>query len=364
MELATLLSVILVAKEGRSPAVWAALRYLLLAGVGMILYLFGLGLVYGRTGLLAVSALAHADFSIPSIRIGVGFLLVGAAVKTGVFLLGLWLPPAHGQAPTEVSALLSGLVVKLGVMTMARLAEAFPVEPIVLALGILTGFGGLIYAIWEQDLKVFLAYSTVSQLGYMLLGLGLENQEAGLFYAVAHGLFKGLLFLSAGSAIEGAGKRKISELRGGLPWPAVLGLALGAWAIAGLPPLAGFPGKYALALSSPIWAKGILLGLSLGTAASFSKLLPILQPKNGDQAGGIFLLTAAILGLGIWGIFLFPGLWRLNPWLEAVLPAGAGYGVYLVLRKVPAKIPRLPLDWAILSALLTSLFLIAVVLFA
>ncbi|MFN3346551.1 MAG: complex I subunit 5 family protein, partial [Candidatus Bipolaricaulaceae bacterium] len=198
LELSSLLSVILVAKEGRSAALWAALRYLLLAGVGMTLYLFGLGLVYGRTGSLSVSALAQSAVFDAPVRIGAGLLLAGAAVKTGVFLLGLWLPQAHGQAPTEVSVLLSGLVVKLGVLTLARLAEAFPVGTVLLLLGIVTGFGGLAYALWEKDLKVFLGFHTVSQLGYMLIGLGLGVEMGAILYAVAHGMFKGLLFLAAG----------------------------------------------------------------------------------------------------------------------------------------------------------------------
>lgn len=355
LELSSLLSVILVAKEGRSAAVWAALRYLLLAGVGMTLYLFGLGLVYGRAGALAVSALSQSDFSDSALRIGVGFLLAGTAVKAGVFLLGLWLPPAHGQAPTEISALLSGVVVKLGVVTMARIAEAFPVEPVLIALGILTGFGGLFYALWERDVKILLGHSTVSQLGYMLIGLGLGAGEAALFYTVAHGFFKGLLFLSAGMAVEVKGRRTIADLKGGLPWPVVFGLALGIWAILGLPPLAGFAAKNAVSSAGQIWTKGLFMGLSLGTAVYFAKLFPLLKPESRGSLGGIPLLAGGVVALGIWGFFLFPELLQPSSWLEAVSIAVFGYGLYRLLDPRVGALPSISFDWALLFALISTL---------
>jgi multicomponent Na+:H+ antiporter subunit D len=354
LELSSLLSVVLVAKEGRSAAVWAALRYLLLAGVGMTLYLFGLGLVYGRTGVLAITSLSQTDFSEPSLRVGVGLLLSGAAVKAGVFLLGLWLPPAHGQAPTEISALLSGVVVKLGIVTLARIAEAFPIEPVLLSLGILTGFGGLVYALWERDLKILLGHHTVSQLGYMLIGLGLGAWEAALFYTVAHGLFKALLFLSAGMAVEAKGARTLAELKGGLPRPVVLGLALGTWAIVGLPPLVGFAGKNALSFASPTWAKALLQGLSLGTAVSFAKLFPLCKPEKGGSLGGIPFLAAGVVALGILGFFLFPGLLHPISWLEAFSLAFGGYGVHLFLGPRMRTLPRITFDWAVLWALISA----------
>lgn len=363
LELSSLLSVVLIAYEGRSAAVWAALRYLFLAGLGMTFYLFGLGLVYGRTGLLSLSALAQAETWDTASRIGAGFLLAGAATKTGVFLLGLWLPKAHGRAPTEVSLLLSGLVVKVGVVAIARLAEAFSLGPVITALGILTGFGGILYALRETDLKMMLGHSTVSQLGYMLLGLGVGAWEGALVYAVAHGLFKGLLFLCAGEAVEKSGVRSITELSGKIPRPAAFGLALGSLAIIGLPPLAGFAAKGLLGLGQPFWVKAVLYAFSLGTAASFSKLLPLFRGRGGGKFGGIAFLSAGVLALGILGLFLFPELRGLQAWGEAFFAAGLGFGTYLILRERFPPLPKLSLDRAFLAALLASVILSAFVLF-
>lgn len=364
MDLSSLLGLVLIGTGRRVPAVWAGLRYLVLTEVGVSLYLFGVGLVYGKMGTLSITALAagRPDLSDPSLAVGVGLLLAGAAVKAGVFVLGLWLPQAHGQAPTEVSVLLSGIVVKVGVVAMARLGEAFPVGEVLLVLGVLTGFGGLAYALWERDLKVFLGFSTVSQLGYMLMGLGLGAGTGALLYAVAHGLFKGLLFLGAGEGVEGAGRRGIPDLAGRLSVPVVGALAVGTWAIVGLPPLAGFAAKGALAQSAPAWAKGVFIALGLGTAASFSRLVPLFRPSGRGRPGGLPVLGLAVVAGGIVGLVLLPGLASPTAWGEGFLVAALGYGLCLGLKRVRPRLPRLGFDWAVASLLAGTLAVVGLVL--
>lgn len=365
LELVSLLSFILVGYEGQPRAVWAGLQYLILATVGMTLYLLGVGLVYGKLGTLSLSAIAALGrgLSDPAVAIGAGLLVAGAAIKGGVFLFGLWLPPAHGYAPTGVSVVLSAVVVKTGVVALARLAAAFPVGPILVAIGILTGFGGLVYALWERDLKVFLAFSTVSQLGYILIGLGLGGQAllGAILYAVAHGLFKGLLFLAAGQAIEETGEREIASLAGRLSWPTALGLAVGTWAIAGLPPLAGFAAKGALTADLSPMARAVLGALSVGTAALCARLIPLLRPgpKGTASPGGVTVLIVSLVGFGLWGFLRLPGLLAPGKWAEAVGEALGGYGLYLLLRRVRPPLPRITLDRATVLALLGATALVA-----
>lgn len=363
MDLSSLLALVLIASGRRERAVWAGLQYLILTEVGLTLYLFGVGIVYGRFGTLSLSALAArgADLSDPALRVGVGLLLAGAGVKTGVFLLGLWLPQAHGQAPTEVSTLLSGIVVKVGVLVMARLGEAFPVGKALLVLGLVTGFGGLLYALWEKDLKVFLGFHTVSQLGYMVLGLGLGAGTGALLYAIAHGLFKGLLFLAAGEAVERAGKRTIAELAGQLSRPVALGLVLGTWAIAGLPPLAGFAAKGALAQGAPAWAKAAFYALGIGTAASFSKLLPLVRPTGPGKPGGLPILGGAVLALGIGATAFLPALRTPAAWGEAILVGAVGYILYVAVRRVRLPLPSWGFDSSVVHLLAASVGLAGLV---
>jgi len=369
LELVSLLSFLLVGYEGKSRAVWASLQYLILATVGMTLYLLGVGLVYGKLGTLSLSSIAALGpgLSAPAVAIGAGLLVAGAAIKGGVFLFGLWLPPAHGYATTGVSVVLSAVVVKMGVVVLARLSEALPVGPILVALGILTGFGGLVYALWERDLKVFLAFHTVSQLGYLLIGFGLGGPAAlgAVLYAVAHGLFKGLLFIAAGQAIETTGEREIAHLADRLAWPTAVGLAVGTWAIAGLPPLAGFTAKGALAAGLLLPMKAVLVALSVGTAASFAKVIPLLRPgpKREDSSGGVMILIVVLVGFGLWDFASRPELRQLGKWAEAAGGALGGYGLYLLLRRVRPRLPRITLDRATVVALLGAAALAAGLLF-
>jgi len=352
LELTSLLSFLLVGYEARPGAIWASLQYLLLTTAGMILYLFGLGLVYGETGTLALSELAGVGPS-PALVVGAGLLLSGAAVKGGVFLLGLWLPRAHGRAPHAVSALLSGLVVKMGIVALFRISSALGSGPILAGLGVLTGLGGLIYALWEVDIKYFLAFSTASQLGYLLLGFGLGAPLGATLYAVGHGLFKALLFLGAGKALESAGSRRIPDLAGRLGWPVALALGLGIWSISGLPPLAGFVAKGALEADLPAWGRWLLLAIGAGTAASFAKLLPLLQPVGEGRLKGELVLIPALVALSGWGLASFHLTWAATG--KAVAAAALGLILYPLLRRARPRLPRLTLDRAVLGLLAGTL---------
>ncbi len=364
LELVSLISFILVSYESEPKAVWASLKYLVLATAGMTFYLLGLGIVYVRTGTLGLALMAErVTQGDPVLVAGVGLLVAGLAAKSGLFVLGLWLPSAHGYAPTGVSAILSGLVVKLGVLGLARLAEVFPIEGLVLALGVVTGLGGLVYALWEWDIKLFLAHHTVSQLGYVLVGLGLGGEAAwgAVLYAAAHGLFKGLLFLSAGQAIYEVGERDLDRLRGKLSLPCALALAVGTWAIVGLPPLGGFVAKAVLADHSTAGWLAVLVVLSLGTAASFARLLPHFRSAGrGTRSRGFLLLELALLTMGVWGLVTFPGARDVGEWLKSLIVVAAGYGLHRLVHRQRVQLPALTLDRSFVLLLLGTLALVAV----
>jgi len=360
LDLGSLLSVVLISYDRKSRAAWAALRYLLLSAMGMLLYLLGVGLVYAELGTLSLVRIAEIspNLSHPPLAVGVSLLVMGAAVKAGIFLLGLWLPPAHGHAPTGVSVILSSVVVKMGVVALARLAEAFPIGAVLVSLGLFTSVGGMLYALWESDLKVFLAFSTVSQLGYMLIAFGIGGAAAfgATLFLVAHGLYKGLLFLAAGAAIEERGERSFGQLAGTLTWGVALGLAVGTWAIVGLPPLAGFAAKGALSAGLPPVAKGLIVALSVGTAAAFSKLLPLLRPrgaKRGAEAGVVGLVLA-LISFGVWGFFFVPTVRSPWEWGIAGATVVAGYGAYRMVQNVSPTLPRLKLGTGMISVLLAT----------
>lgn len=194
--------------------------------------------------------------------------LMGFGLKAGVFPLHIWLPSAHANAPSHVSALLSGVALKMGVYGLVRFSGWLPMPAgagwVVVALGIASAVLGVAFALGQHDLKRLLAYHSVENIGIILIGLGFGMLAAahghpawgalalvgGLLHVWNHGLFKGLLFLGAGSVVHSTGTRTMSQLGGlwrGMPWTAGC-FGLGAAAISGLPPLNGFVSEWLIYL--------------------------------------------------------------------------------------------------------------------
>jgi hydrogenase-4 component B len=229
-----------------------------------------------------------------------GLFLIGFGVKAGLVPLHVWLPAAHPVAPSNVSALMSGIVVKTGIYGLMRVCFEFLGAPplwaalLILALGVGSGLIGVLYALIETDLKRLLAYSTIENVGIVFIGIGaslvftaLGKPElaalalvAGLAHIVNHALFKSLLFLAAGSVLHGAGTRNMERM-GGLVrrMPATAALFLvGAVAISGLPPLNGFVSEW-------LTYQSLLAGF--GSTASLTRLIfPV--------GGALLALTGAL----------------------------------------------------------------------
>jgi len=187
--------------------------------------------------------------------------IIGFGLKAGVMPMHVWLPGAHASAPSHVSALMSGVLIKMGIYGLVRVCSFFPHPPLwwgelVLALGVGSGVLGVAFAIGQHDFKRLLAYHSVENIGiiYMGIGVALLGRSLGngalvalglggaLLHVWNHGLFKSLLFLSAGSVLHATHTREIDELGGlgkRMPWSS-LGFLVGAVAICGLPPLNGF----------------------------------------------------------------------------------------------------------------------------
>jgi hydrogenase-4 component B len=186
---------------------------------------------------------------------------IGFGIKAGVMPMHVWLPGAHASAPSHVSAIMSGVLIKTGIYGIVRITSLFPSPPIwwggvVLGFGVASGVLGVAFAIGQHDIKRLLAYHSVENIGIICVGIGLAlvgralgrpelvvlGLAGGLLHVWNHGLFKGLLFLAAGSVIHATGTREIDRLGGLLKSMPRTGLAflLGATAISGLPPLNGF----------------------------------------------------------------------------------------------------------------------------
>lgn len=237
IELVTVLGFLLIRFDGGPRQIWAAVKYLLLGNLGMVLFLLAVLDVYAVTGELALSAVVFVPLPV------VMLLVAGLAVKGGIFVFGLWLPEAHGGASPPVSALLSGVVVLTGVIPILRLVSVRPdLLPVMQVTGVLSVLLGIVLALRESDVKRLLACSTLSQLGYVIL-----VPSAGPYFVLGHGLVKAWLFLAAGELPD----KRIYRLRSGQ-------MHLSDWLGFGLPCLilAGIPG-------SALWAaKGLAFGQS------------------------------------------------------------------------------------------------------
>jgi len=246
----------------------AGLIYLVATHTGTLALLALFALWGGRSGSFEFDRMMAADLSgaLPSVLFGLA--LVGFGVKAGFVPLHFWLPEAHPAAPTHVSALMSGLMIKTGVYGLLRVITMLPgaVAPwwgwTLLLLGLASGVLGVLWAMVQHDLKRLLAYHSIENIGIILMGVGLGTLgmaygrpplavlgfSAAVLHSVNHALFKSLLFFGAGAVARATGTREIERL-GGLArrmpvtWIAFL---IGSAAIVGLPPLNGFVGEWLL----------------------------------------------------------------------------------------------------------------------
>jgi len=264
--------------------------------------------------------------------------LCGFGLKAGVFPLHIWLPSAHANAPSHVSAILSGVAIKMGIFGLVRFSGWLPTPAaagwVIAALGAASAVLGVAFALGQHDLKRLLAYHSVENIGIILIGLGFAIVSSahgdetwgrlalagGLLHVWNHGLFKALLFLGAGSVLHSTGTREMSRLGGlwrAMPWTAGM-FALGAVAIAGLPPLNGFVSEWLVYLGlfgatsshGPLaWAAvpaAILLGVTGALAlACFVKVCGVVflgAPRSEDAAQAResgWLMRAPMLGLSV-----------------------------------------------------------------
>ena len=259
---------LLITTEDEDPKVRATgLLYLVLTHIGTLSLFAMFALLHGATGAFDFAVTPSAAAS--PVVAGAIFVLaiVGFGLKAGLMPLHVWLPSAHANAPSHVSALMSGVLIKMGIYGLVRVTSLFPTPPAwwgttLLVLGGGSGVLGVAFAIGQHDIKRLLAYHSVENIGIILMGLGLAligrsshrpelivlGIAGALLHTWNHGLFKALLFLSAGSLIQATGTRTIDRMGGlarAMPLTALAFLA-GAVAICGLPPLNGFVSEYLL----------------------------------------------------------------------------------------------------------------------
>jgi multicomponent Na+:H+ antiporter subunit D len=241
------------------------LRYLFVSNVAMLFYLIGAVLVYKATHSFTFSGLRVSP---PE---AIALIFLGLLAKGGIFVSGLWLPLTHAESESPVSALMSGVVVKAGVLPLVRCALLIEeLDPIVRIFGVVTALLGVFFAVFEKDAKRMLAFHTISQLGFILAA-----PEVGGFYALTHGLVKSSLFLIVGNLPS----RNLKELQHQpIPNQLWIPLVIASFSISGFPLLSGFGAKVLTMENLQPWQVIGMNIAALGTAISFAKF--IFLPHN------------------------------------------------------------------------------------
>ncbi len=347
-EVMSLSSYFLVTFEDETPSVREAGQIYLVATHLGTAFLFVFFILLGRNaGSLDFDKIVAAAVPASASLLFV-LALVGFGTKAGFMPLHVWLPEAHPAAPSHVSAVMSGVMVKTGIYGIVRTLTFLPAPPewwgwLLIGIGMLSGVWGILFAIAQHDLKRMLAYSTVENVGVIALGLGIGLLGMGsgsailailgfsgaLLHVLNHALFKGLLFLGAGAVLHETGTRELDRLGGLLKrMPRAGGAFLvGAVAITGVPPLNGFVGEFLiyrgafreemfLGTASAVPALGVIASLALigGLAAvGFTKAFGVAflgEPRTETAArahepGPLMLVPMYVLAAGCFFVGVF-----------------------------------------------------------
>lgn len=347
LEMMGLSAVALTALPGNRDALKGGMRYLLATLCGSLAYLFGVALLYHHFGTVDIMLLAERVVASPTLWAALGLMGAGLLLKTALFPLHFWLPPAHASAPAPVSALLSALVVKASLYILIRLLltvfapAGMGVEQFLGFLGAAAILWGSLQALRQIRLKLLVAYSTVAQIGYIFLALPiteasvLAGWSAVSYLIISHALAKSAMFLAAGNLLQYGGHDRIVDLNRivqRLPITASA-FALAGVSIMGLPPSGGFIGKWLLleaALNLQRWDLVVIMViggflaagyvfkvLGYGFTAAHTSDEPVAVPKQMEWVA-LFLAIGAIL-LGF-----------LEPLVMTVVTVGDPFGLYEV----------------------------------
>lgn len=319
LDIITILSTILIIYKKDGFSVRAGLYYLVFNSVGILFYLLGLILLYSFTGTLNMDTIKvkiefFRDTNI--VKLSYVFIMAAVGVKSALFPVYNWLPRAHSAAPSGVSALLSGLLVKSGLYAFIRMNQMFNIDLLndfFFLLGFVTGFLGVLFALTQKDIKQILAFHTISQIGIMLMGISAMEGElliGGTLHVFNHAIFKTLLFLAAGILINRYGSRRVTEIRGVFRDSPIISIfmIIGILSITGAPLFNGYVSKTIIkhGLYGSSLKINMLNLLNLGTIISFVKFSQIffghsnvnkLHHRTSETSIGILAITCLSLGL-------------------------------------------------------------------
>jgi len=371
LEIASIASYALVGFGCEHEELEASFKYMVLGSIASMFILFGIGLVYGNTGSLNMAYISKAITQTGLNRglvFALGLFISGFGLKAALVPFHAWLPDAHPSAPAPISAMLSGVLIKaLGVYALTRVVfNVFGITIqlgwVLLILGVLSMVAGGFLAIGQWDIKRLMAYSSISQLGYVVMGIGLGGLIiaeggntawaslailGGLFHLINHAVYKSLLFLTSGSIEMSTGTRRMDQMGGlGKVLPITRATCtIASASIAGVPPFSGFWSKLILVIAAVqagfVWLGAIIVFVAVLTLIMYLKVqryvflgelpenLKGVEEKRGSMTCAMVVLAYLCVLMGL--LLLVPGLKAtvLDPAVD-VLVGGISYSSRII----------------------------------
>ncbi|SHF09416.1 complex I subunit 5 family protein [Alkalibacter saccharofermentans] len=350
IEVSTVVISILIMYKKDSGSIYDGILYLLINIVGMSFFLFGLGMLYKKVGVIDLYGIERIVSTLENPRIVIlpyALIITAVSLKSALMPLFSWLPKAHGtpSAPSVISAILSGLYVKNGVYLFIRIQSAFATvvdtTDFFLLMGFITAVVGFVLALAQHDIKLILAYHTVSQIGLIMMGINMKGTHTywgGIYHIMNHAVFKSTLFLTAGMITDDYKTRNIYKISGVMKRMPAVGYAtlFAVMGITGAPLFNGSISKYLISYGAKgSWVEYALILVNLGTILSFVKYSQILfgkSPKPGrsdcDSLRKAVVLTMGAMCFvgGIFGrwivMFMFDVTFEVDPlsyWIKILI---------------------------------------------
>lgn len=329
LEISSLSTYALIALGRDRRALWASFQYLIMGTIGATFILIGIGFLYAMTGTLNMADLAArlpALSGSTTVLAAFAFIVVGVCLKLALFPLHLWLPNAYSYAPSIVTAFLAATATKVALYLLLRFAvtvfgvdfalSSLPLEALFIGLGLAGVFVASVVAIYQVDIKRMFAYSSVAQIGYMAIGIGIGTAaalQATLLHLFNHALMKGGLFLALAGLAYRVGGCRLENFRGlgrSMPWT-MAAIVVGGISLIGMPLTVGFVSKWyliAAAIDSNLWWLALLVVLgSLLAVAYVWRLVEAgyfqsgeFPPERCEAPLGLLLPTWLLIGANLY----------------------------------------------------------------